>query len=419
MSRSFSILRERAGLSVKDVADITGYNIRTVYRWENGHSVVRKPILDEINRLAESSTVYNTAIRQEFTFIDLFAGIGGMRRAFENVGGKCVYTSEWNKYCRQTYTANFEVDHEIDGDITKVQEENIPSHDLLVAGFPCQPFSIAGVSKKQSLGKAHGFADETQGTLFFDIIRILKYHKPAAILLENVKNLVSHDKGNTFHVIKKALQEVGYFFDWRIIDAKSYLPQHRERIFIVGFRNDFGFSFNNMSIPAPTEGPRLNTILHPEDGTELDEPPYTGGGFGKVDPKYTLSDKLWGYLKDYSEKHKRKGNGFGYGLVKPDQVSRTLSARYYKDGSEILVAQDNANPRRLTPRECSRLMGFDRFGESNFVIPVSDTQAYKQFGNAVAVPVVEEVAKFIKPMILQQKKQDGQIYMFSETAETI
>ena len=415
MKNTFTSLRERAGLSVKDVAEITDYNLRTVYRWENGQSKPRKPVIDELIRIADSGISYNPGVRHDFTFIDLFAGIGGMRKAFESVGGRCVYTSEWNKYCRQTYSANFDINHEIDGDITKVDEKSIPPHDLLIAGFPCQPFSIAGVSKKNSLGKAHGFADETQGTLFFDIIRILKHHKPSAILLENVKNLVGHDKGNTFKVIRESLKEIGYFFDWRIIDAKSFLPQHRERIFIVGFRTDMDFKFDELEVPKPENGPKLKSILHPQDGTELDEPPYTNTGYGMVDEKYTLSDKLWNYLQDYAEKHRRKGNGFGFGLVGSEDVARTLSARYYKDGSEILIAQKDNNPRRLTPRECSRLMGFDRFGESSFIIPVSDTQAYKQFGNSVAVPVVEAIARFIKPMIVEQKKNKGQIYMFSGT----
>jgi len=417
MENQFTTLREKAGLSVKDVAEITDYSLKTIYRWEKGESKPKKPVIDELSRIADAGTLYQTNGSKEFTFIDLFAGIGGMRKAFENHGGKCVYTSEWNKYCRQTYTANFEIDHEINGDITKVNANDIPSHDLLVAGFPCQPFSIAGVSKKNSLGMQHGFADKTQGTLFFDIVRILKHHKPAAILLENVKNLVGHDKGKTFEVIRKALKELGYYFDFRVIDAKSFLPQHRERIFIVGFRSDLDFRFSEMELPDPKKGPKLNSILHPENGTELEEPPYTYGELARVDKKYTLSEKLWSYLQDYAAKHKLKGNGFGFGLVGTSDVSRTLSARYYKDGSEILIKQKGQIPRRLTPRECSRIMGFDRFGESGFIIPVSDTQAYRQFGNAVAVPVVEKIAEFIKPLIIEGKKQKGQFYLFTGTSD--
>lgn len=418
MNNNFTTFREKAGLTLKEVSELTDYSLRTVYRWENGEIKPKKPVIDELIRIAESGIPYSLDRREsEFTFIDLFAGIGGMRRGFESVGGKCVFTSEWNKYSRQTYSANFDLDHDIAGDITMVKAGDIPEHDVLLAGFPCQPFSIAGVSKKNSLGMDHGFKDKTQGTLFFDIVRILEYHKPSAFLLENVKNLVSHDKGKTFTVIKEALKELGYFFDYRVIDAKSYLPQHRERIFIAGFRSDMDFSFADLEIPPSNSGPLLETILHPEDGTELEEHPYTEGEFGMVNPKYTLTDKLWSYLEDYAEKHRLKGNGFGYGLFGPKDTSRTLSARYYKDGSEVLIRQKNKNPRKLTPRECSRLMGFDRPGESGFVIPVSDTQAYKQFGNSVAVPVVENIARFMKPFIIDEKKVRGQMYLFTGTYE--
>lgn len=416
MNSPFTSLREKAGLTIKEVAEITDYSVRSVYRWENGKSKPKKPVLDELHRIAEAGVSYKANGKTEFTFVDLFAGIGGMRKGFESIGGQCVFTSEWNKYSRQTYAANFELNHDIAGDITKIDEKDIPEHDVLLAGFPCQPFSIAGVSKKQSLGHPHGFEDKTQGTLFFDIARILKYHKPSAILLENVKNLISHDQGKTFQVIKDTLQELGYYFDTRVIDAKAFLPQHRERIFIAGFRTDMGFDFSELRLPDSESGPRLKSILHPEDGSESEEPPYTEGDLAQVSEKYTLSEKLWTYLQEYAEKHRRKGNGFGYGLVSPDDTSRTLSARYYKDGSEILIKQENNRPRRLTPRECSRLMGFDRPGENGFEIPVSDTQAYKQFGNAVAVPVVEKVAQFMKTFIIDEKKHKGQIYMFSGVA---
>ena len=309
-----------------------------------------------------------------FSFIDLFAGIGGMRIAFERNGGDCVYSNEWNKYSQQTYFANF--GEQPDGDITKVDARIFPNHDILVAGFPCQPFSIAGVSKKQSLGRATGFEDKTQGTLFFDVCRILKAKRPKAFLLENVKNLKSHDKGHTFQVITESLDELDYEVFYQILDGQNYVPQHRERILIVGFdRKRYGrnidFSFN---ITPCDPKPCLRDILEEN-----------------VDERYTLSDKLWEYLQEYAEKHKAAGNGFGYGIAEPDGVTRTLSARYYKDGSEILIAQKGKNPRRLTPRECARLQGFP----DSFRIPVSDTQAYKQFGNSVVVPLMENVAKLI------------------------
>lgn len=400
----FAILREKSGLSLKDVAERSGRSLRTLYRWENGETPPEKLVTSMLSRIAEMANVqYRTQV-SKFTFIDLFAGIGGMRLGFEAVGGKCIFTSEWNKFSRQTYQANFPCDHDITGDITKVEAADIPSHDVLLAGFPCQPFSIAGVSKKNALGQPHGFHCATQGTLFFDIERIIEYHRPTAFLLENVKNLKSHDKGNTFRVIVETLQDkLDYHIDTRIINAKSYLPQNRERIFIAGFREDVDFRFDDMFIPDVEDGPKLATILHPEDGTELEEPPYTEGEKAIVSDKYTLTSHLWNYLQEYAIKHKEKGNGFGFGLVGPEDTSRTLSARYYKDGSEILVKQDGKRPRRLTPRECARLMGFDRPGEAKFEIPVSDTQAYRQFGNAVAVPVVEAVANFMLSYILQEQ----------------
>lgn len=331
-----------------------------------------------------------------FTFIDLFAGIGGLRRGFEAAGGRCVFTSEWNKFAQKTYTANFHDGRPPQGDITATETSDIPDHDVLVAGFPCQPFSIAGVSKKNSLGRLHGFACETQGTLFFDVARILKDKKPAAFLLENVKNLRSHDSGRTFDVILRTLRdELGYNVSYRVIDAGHFLPQHRERIVIVGFREPVPFSWNDLKLPEKGQR-RLKDILHPEDGSEPAEEAYTSGAAGTVNPKYTLSDKLWAYLQTYAAKHQAAGNGFGFGLVGPDDVARTLSARYYKDGSEILISRGpGKNPRRLTPRECARLMGYP----DDFRIPVSDTQAYKQFGNSVAVPVFEHVARMMLPSI--------------------
>ena len=322
-------------------------------------------------------------------FIDLFAGIGGLRSAFEQAGGSCVFSSEWDRFSQQTYRANFTENREIFGDITKVAVSDIPDHDILVGGFPCQPFSLAGVSKKNSLGRKHGFLDETQGTLFFDILRILKKHRPAAFLLENVKNLRSHDNGRTFEVILNSLtNDLDYKVKFKIVDAAHFLPQSRQRIVLVGFREHNDFCFSNVVLP-PKGKITLSSILHPEDGSEPPESHYTEGPLAKVSEKYTLSDKLWDYLQRYAEKHKAKGNGFGYGLVGPDDVSRTLSARYYKDGSEILVRREKGgNPRRLTPRECARLMGFN----DTFKIPVSDTQAYKQFGNSVAIPAFTPIA---------------------------
>lgn len=338
-----------------------------------------------------------------FTFIDLFAGIGGFRKAFDAIGGKCVFTSEWDKYSVLTYKANYACDHEIAGDITKIHASDIPVHDVLLAGFPCQPFSLAGISKKNSLGRQHGFACATQGTLFFDVARMIDFHRPKAFLLENVKNLMSHDKGKTFQIIKKTLEEdLGYHIDWRVLDARAWVPQHRERIFIAGFLEKTEFSFNDLITPDKNNPPKLKNILHPQDGSQPEEYPYTVDNMARVADKYTLSDKLWNYLQAYADKHRSQGNGFGFGLNTSDDVARTLSARYHKDGSEILIAQDeNKNPRRLTPRECARLMGFDSPGESDFKIQVSDTQAYRQFGNAVVVPVVQSVAEHMLPHILR------------------
>lgn len=307
----------------------------------------------------------------KFKFIDLFAGIGGIRLAFQNHGGKCVFTSEWDKFAKKTYEANFgEVPF---GDITKISEKEIPDHDVLLAGFPCQPFSIAGVSKKNSLGRNHGFLDKTQGTLFFDVARIIKAKRPQAFMLENVKNLVSHDKGRTFEVIYNTLDELGYSIHFRVLDGKHFVPQHRERIIIVGFDKEVFNGKEKFQFPKlPKADKSIIDILEkdPED-------------------KYTLTDKLWNYLQNYAEKHRAKGNGFGFGLTDLSGVARTLSARYYKDGSEILIPQNEENPRRLTPRECARLMGYP----DSFIIPVSDNQAYRQFGNSVIVPLIDSVAK--------------------------
>lgn len=314
----------------------------------------------------------------KFKFIDLFAGIGGIRMAYQNLGGKCVFTSEWNNFAKKTYEANFgEVPF---GDITKIKECDIPDHDVLLAGFPCQPFSIAGVSKKNALGRKHGFLDETQGTLFFDIARIIEHKKPRAFMLENVKNLVSHDKGNTFRVIKNTLTGLGYSIYHQVLDSKHFVPQHRERIIIVGFRNEIfqgQEKFEFPKLPEPTI--KIKDILEK-----------------KIETKYTLTDKLWSYLQNYAAKHKAQGNGFGFGMTDLNGISRTISARYYKDGSEILIPQKGINPRRLTPRECARLQGFP----DDFIIPVSDNQAYRQFGNSVTVPLIQAVGKQLVKSLL-------------------
>lgn len=329
-----------------------------------------------------------------FRFIDLFAGIGGLRLGFENIGGHCVFTSEWDKYSNRTYQANFRDNHALAGDVREFSENPslIPEHDVILAGFPCQPFSIAGVSKKNSLGRPHGFLCDTQGTLFFDTARIIQHHQPAAFVLENVKNLERHDGGRTFSTIMNALEnELGYHVQSRVIGSQPWVPQKRERIFIVGFKNPTTFDFKSLKLPDSR--PTLGSILERNED---------------VDPKYTLSEHLWNYLQRYREKHEAAGNGFGFGLCGPGDVARTLSARYHKDGSEILIAQKGTRPRRLTPRECARLMGFER-GEREWIIPadVSDTQAYRQFGNAVVVPVVEFIADALKPHLYAALAQDG------------
>jgi len=318
-------------------------------------------------RVREDSPAYGSE-GQKLRFIDLFCGIGGFRIAFERAGGRCVFSSDYDKFSQQTYEANFgERPH---GDIHSVAVADIPAHDILCGGFPCQPFSIAGVSKKLSLGRKHGFEDVKQGNLFFSIADILDFHRPAAFVLENVKHLKRHDSGRTFQIIYDTLTEaLGYTVYYKVIDASAVLPQHRERIFIIGFREWRDFEFPTFEQKETTLADILET---------------------RVLSKYTLSDHLWQYLRDYAKKHQAAGNGFGYGLFSGRDIARTLSARYYKDGSEILIAQGpDKNPRRLTPRECARLMGFP----ADFKIPVSDTQSYKQFGNSVAVPVVERVAE--------------------------
>lgn len=396
----------RGGKTQKEVAYFLGVNTRTVRRWESGENAPRQHTAHALQSNLDiapppSLVKENTA----FTFIDLFAGIGGMRQAFEGIGGQCVFTSEWDSFAQTTYGTNFAKTHVFAGDITQVDAETVPVHDVLLAGFPCQPFSIAGVSKKNSLGKAHGFACDTQGTLFFDVARIIEAKQPKAFLLENVKNLLSHDKGRTFDVIRRTLtEELGYHIQYRVIDGAHFVPQHRERILIVGFKDAVDFSFDDVALP-PKGIHTLAEILHRTDGSEpyleLDGDRFFDRKSKKVQPKFTLTDNLWLYLQNYAAKHRAQGNGFGFGLAHSDGVARTLSARYYKDGSEILIYQGkNKNPRRLTPRECARLMGFP----DSFQIPVSDTRAYKQFGNSVVVHVMEHVARLMLPFLLKQKR---------------
>lgn len=346
--------------------------------------------------MSAAQTIMVTMARG-FDFIDLFAGIGGIRQGFESAGGRCVFTSEWDRFAQVTYAANYNDAHQIAGDITKIDTADIPDHDVLLGGFPCQPFSIAGVSKKNSLGRPHGFADVTQGTLFFDVARIIADKRPAAFLLENVKNLLRHDHGNTFATIRTVLkEELGYEIHARVINASPFVPQNRERILIAGFAEPTTFSWDEFQ--APEIAPKMASVLHSEDGSERVEEPYTKGSLGSVSERYVLSDHLWEYLQGYAAKHRAAGNGFGYGLVGADDRARTLSARYHKDGSEILVSRgEGLNPRRLTPREAARLMGYS----DDFVIPVSDTQAYRQFGNSVVVPVMQEAARVMAPHIEQ------------------
>ena len=398
----FEMLIQQTGWTVPEAAKVLGYSEGHLYRWKRGEETPREGVIN----LLKMQIAGRKAVQSDgaFTFIDLFAGIGGLRKAMESAGGRCVFTSEWDAFAQKTYHANFPDNRPIAGDIREVDAAAIPGHDVLVAGFPCQPFSIAGVSKKNALGRLHGFQDETQGTLFFDVLRVLMHHRPAAFLLENVKNLKSHDKGRTFEVIRRKLtEELGYTLHTRIVDAANFLPQHRERIVMVGFRENTGFSHDDLVLPGRA-GRGMRDVLHPEDGSEAPESHFTVGPDAKVSDKYTLTDKLWQYLQGYAAKHKAAGNGFGFGLVDGDSISRTLSARYYKDGSEILVSRGPGNnPRRLTPRECARLMGYD----DSFRIPVSDTQAYKQFGNSVAVPVFAEVARLMRPHILALTEGPG------------
>lgn len=392
----FAELVDHAGLSIENIAQLLGTSERTVRRHIKGEGKRVDPL--KLEKLREIANAQCNPDRVEgFRFIDLFAGIGGIRIPFEEIGGRCVFTAEWDRFSRETYKANFpepaDSDHISAHDVRpwSAEPKKIPAHDVLLAGFPCQPFSIAGVSKKNSLGRPHGFMCDTQGTLFYDLAKIIDHHRPPVFLLENVKNLQGHDGGKTFATIMNVLEnELGYRVSCRVISSAPWVPQKRERIFIVGFRDDsISFDFDQLSAPAG-DGPKLGSILDND-----------------VDPKYTLTEHMWNYLQGYKEKHRSAGNGFGYSLFGPDDVARTLSARYYKDGSEILIEQKGNRPRRLTPRECARLMGFEKPGKTDWKIPVSDTQAYRQFGNAVVVPVVRAVAQLMHPHILEAMKRDG------------
>ena len=390
----FAELMERAGLDIDTAAELLDVSTRTVRRNINGEG----KWIDQLRlaKLREVADARCTGDRSEgFRFIDLFAGIGGMRIPFGAIGGRCIFTAEWDRFSRETYSANFpepaDSDHIFAEDVRPWANapDRIPAHDVLLAGFPCQPFSIAGVSKKNALGCPHGFLCDTQGTLFHDLAKIIAHHRPPAFLLENVKNLERHDGGKTFATIMHVLkEELGYNVSYRVVSSTPWVPQKRERIFIVGFRDEARFDFDGLAIPEG-DGPTLGRILD------------TG-----VDPKYTLTEHMWNYLQGYREKHRKAGNGFGFSLFGPNDVTRTLSARYYKDGSEILIGQHD-RPRRLTPRECARLMGFEKPGETKFRIPVSDTQAYRQFGNAVVVPAVQAVANLMEPHIAEALEREG------------
>lgn len=387
----------RGGLGIEETAVMLDVSTRTIRRYMKGD--VKRVDSLKLEKLRETVDARIPDRADGFRFIDLFAGIGGFRIPFEEIGGRCVFSSEWDRFCRETYTANFpeppDSDHVFAGDIREwsANPHRMPRHDVLLAGFPCQPFSIAGVSKKNALGRPHGFLCNTQGTLFYDVATIIRYHRPPVFVLENVKNLERHDGGRTFATIMHALtEELGYRVSYRIISSAPWVPQKRERIFIVGFRDHtIAFNFNELAIPEG-DGPRLGTILDQS-----------------VDPKYTLSSHMWDYLQRYKEKHRSSGNGFGYSLFGSEDVARTLSARYHKDGSEILIRQKGPRPRRLTPCECARLMGFEKPGRSDFRIPVSDTQAYRQFGNAVVVPVVRAVAHLMIPHIVEALAIDGRL----------
>jgi len=352
----------------------------------------KKPIQDISQlKLIFTDIPYLPTKNPKFTFIDLFAGIGGFRIAFQNVGGRCAFSSEWDKYAKKTYEANFgEIPF---GDIRKINKKQIPDHDILCAGFPCQPFSLAGVSKKNSLGRKHGFADKTQGTLFFEILEILKFKRPKAFFLENVKNLLTHDKKHTFEIIRRSLEDkLGYVINWKIVDGAKWVPQHRERLFIVGF-NPSEINIEKEEIIIPNKPEKRYKYRELKDIIKE-----------KVDG-HTLGPSTWTTLERHKRHHAMKGNSFGYGIHKlpilKGAVTRTISARYHKDGAEILIEQKGQRPRRLTIEEAMQLQGYD---PKRFVFPVSQTQAYKQIGNSVVVPAIETTAKEIIKILKDKKR---------------
>ena len=407
------IAKLRESMTRRQLAESLGLSTSTVERWETG-KVQPKPVSVPALKELYYGTTHEDGT--DFRTIDLFAGIGGIRRGFASAGGHAVFSSEWNEFSARTYRTNYGFAETMAGDITQVDANDIPDCDVVLAGFPCQPFSLAGVSKKRSLGRETGFRDKTQGTLFFDVARIIAAKRPAAFLLENVKNLTSHDRGRK--VILDALQnELGYEVHWKVVDGQHFVPQHRERIYIVGFRSKTDFTWDDLKYPD--HQPVLADILHKTDGTEpylpWDGEKYFDFEHNKVQDKYTLTPRLWQYLQDYKKKHEALGHGFGYGLVTPDMVSRTLSARYHKDGSEILVAQGDERPRRLTPRECARLMGYP----DELRIPVSDTQAYRQFGNSVVVPAIAEVARIMRPHILKVMAEGDQDLILDDSEKSV
>lgn len=409
------IAKLRESMTRRQLAESLGLSTSTVERWETG-KVQPKPVSVPALKELYYGTTHEDGT--DFRTIDLFAGIGGIRRGFASAGGHAVFSSEWNEFSARTYRTNYGFAETMAGDITQVDANDIPDCDVVLAGFPCQPFSLAGVSKKRSLGRETGFRDKTQGTLFFDVARIIAAKRPAAFLLENVKNLTSHDRGRTFKVILDALQnELGYEVHWKVVDGQHFVPQHRERIYIVGFRSKTDFTWDDLKYLD--HQPVLADILHKTDGTEpylpWDGEKYFDFEHNKVQDKYTLTPRLWQYLQDYKKKHEALGHGFGYGLVTPDMVSRTLSARYHKDGSEILVAQGDERPRRLTPRECARLMGYP----DELRIPVSDTQAYRQFGNSVVVPAIAEVARIMRPHILKVMAEGDQDLILDDSEKSV
>lgn len=398
----FSTLRQAAALSIPQAAKIVGVATSTAYRWEHGE-VPATP--DGLERLR--ARVARPAVRPDaaFTFIELFAGIGGLRRGFDAIGGRCVFTSEWNKFAEQTYRANYYdgPDHKFAGDITKVEAEDVPVHDVLLAGFPCQPSSHGlhrrtsdkTADRPETLGPTNHIADS--GLDYFNVMQIILEHAPKAFLFEVPLGLTTTARG-TLDVMQQTLeQRLGYTLSSRTIDAAGLVPLHRKRLFITGVRNDFGpmVDLTTLSLPGVIEGPRLGSILHRQDGTETDDLRFVQAG--SVNSRYTLSDRLWQYLRKQPGKQLGGGIGVGVTTTGPDDRVSAFTARYCKDGSEILLDQgQHRNPRRLTPRECSRLVGFDEAGGSDFLIPVSDTQAYLQFANATAVPIAEAIARHMQ-----------------------